>query len=212
MLPKPHWQPCPAASCYHPEQSPTSQCQSLTLWHTQTQSRSPFSVSSVFPLPTSFSSLHSPIAYPAVSHRFHKNRACTVPRLRFSSLLFPSDTAAFPCCPSSEETQGSKVQPWPQLPRTPNFPGPLQLGINHLPAQPPRQIPSLWINRLHTDLYQKLLSPAQGREQGSFTLVSESNTPVVLALSPWTSARGWTIKSFEGIRQFLPVFLLFHAR
>jgi len=117
-----------------------SQCQLLALRHAQAQSWSPFSVSSVFPLPTSFV---SPVAYPAVSHRFHKNRACTVPLLHFSSLLSPPDTAAFPCCPCSEETQRSRVQPWPQLPRTPNFPGPLQFSINHLPAQPPRQMPSL---------------------------------------------------------------------
>lgn len=97
----------------------------------------------------------SPTAYPAVSHRFCKTKVCPVPLLHFSCLLSPTDTT-FPC---SNGTQRSRVQPWPQLLRTPNFPGPLPLGINHLSAQPPRQVP-----RFHMDLHQKLLSPAQGRD------------------------------------------------
>lgn len=114
-------------------------------------SHSPFSrrrhkarAHSLFPLfshsPHTSPAWFSPIAYPAVSHSFHKNRAHTVPLLHFSSLLSPPDAAAFPC---SEEMQRSRVQPWPQLPRTPNFPGSLQLGVNHLPAQPPRETSSL---------------------------------------------------------------------
>lgn len=66
----------------------------------------------------------------------------------------------------SKEMQHSRVQPWPQLPRTSNFPGLLQFGINHLPAQ----IPSLWVSRPHKDLHQKLLPQPRG------LWISKSNT------------------------------------
>lgn len=56
MLPKPRWQPCPAASCSHPEQSPTTPCHHLP-FHTHSQSQSLLSLSLVFPLPKFFSAL-----------------------------------------------------------------------------------------------------------------------------------------------------------
>lgn len=179
MLPKPDWQPCPAASCSHPEQSPTTLCHHLP-FHTHSQSWSLLSLSSVFSLPKSLSAL-----------------LLIQLALQNQGVL----SASFPLfLPAHAEQQGSVLATPAEDNKLPR-----PFAIRNKPpfstaTQTDSQVPR------GSAPETAFASPEEAAGLLSFESVKATHG-FAFTLFPWTSACVLVIKSFESIRQTVPVFL-----
>lgn len=113
------------------------------------RAHSPFPLFSHSPHPSP--ACVSPIAYPAVSHRFCKSREQGV-HSASPPLFLPALSSTHCCLWMLPVQQRDAVQQGSALATATDAKFPIAIVIDQLPAKAPRQIPSLYISRLHTYL------------------------------------------------------------